>query len=144
MKENLLERLETLIRNGLSVEEAFEIISWREFEDTVAEIFEVHGFNVKRNIYIKNSRRYQIDFIAEKSNKVIVVDCKQWSKHRYKISELKKACLRHREKSLVFMTSNNVKEVIPLIITLLDENFYEYEGVFVIPLFKLNYFLLSL
>jgi len=138
----MIEKLEKMIENGLNLEEAFQIISWKEFEESVAEIFEKHNFKVKRNFIFKTSKKYQIDLIAERGELIVIVDCKQWGKHRYKTSALKKAALKQNErKEELKKLLGNGKKILPIIVTLNDENFYDFEKVFIVPLFKLNNFL---
>jgi len=138
----MIEKLEKMLESGLSLEEAFQTINWKEFEESVAEIFEKHDFKVKKNFIFKTSKKYQIDLIAERGELVVIVDCKQWGKHRYKTSALKKAALKQNErKEELKKILGSEKKILPIIVTLVDENFYEFEGVFIVPLFKLNSFL---
>lgn len=143
VESSLVRKIELFIKNGLSLEEAFSMIDWKDFENVIGEIFELHGFKVSRNVIIKTQRkrRYQVDLVAESFDIVFVVDCKQWKKHRYKISELKKACLKQKERATMISSTLPRKKIVPLIITLLDEGILEFERVFIVPLSKLNYFL---
>ncbi|MCS7094070.1 MAG: restriction endonuclease [Candidatus Aenigmarchaeota archaeon] len=140
-----LEKMEELIKNGLTLEEAFQTINWQDFEKVVAEIFEKHGFKSTINFVFKTEKKYQIDVLAERGELIVLVDCKQWGKHRYKVSELKKAALRHKERCEEFKKIvEDGRKLIPLIVTLLDECVYQFEGVYIVPLFKLNSFLLEI
>jgi len=140
-----IEEIENLIRSGKTVEEVLSFISWKEFEEKVEEIFRIHNFKTIRNFRFKTAKRFEIDIIAEKRDLVFAVDCKQWNKGRYKISALKKAAERNleRAKELQNTLIGRNKKVIPIIITLFDETIYEHNGVFIVPLFKLNSFLLE-
>jgi len=140
-----LEEIENLIRSGKTVEEVLSLISWKEFEEKVEEIFRIHNFKTIRNFRFKTAKRFEIDIIAEKRDLIFAVDCKQWNKGRYKISALKKAAERNLErvKELQNTLIGRNKKIIPIIITLFDETIYEHDGVFIVPLFKLNSFLLE-
>jgi Holliday junction resolvase-like predicted endonuclease len=140
-----LEEIEKMIREGKTVEEILSSIDWREFEEKVEEIFKIHSFKTKRNFRFKTSKRFEIDIIAEKRDLVFIVDCKHWSKGRYKTSPLKKAAERQMERAKAIKQTfiGHNKKIIPIIITLFDECIYEFNGVFIIPVFKLNNFLLE-
>lgn len=140
--EGKLEKLEEMIRNGLEIEEAFQLFDWKDFEKSVSEIFERHGYKVTKNFWFKGRKRYQIDFLAERGDVILAVDCKQWGKHRYKVSSLKKEAAKHSEKiKELELHFSDKKKIIPLIITLLDEGIYTFNEVTIIPLSKLNSFL---
>jgi Holliday junction resolvase-like predicted endonuclease len=140
-----LEEIEKMIREGKTVEEILSSVDWREFEEKVEEIFKIHSFKTKRNFRFKTSKRFEIDIIAEKRDLVFIVDCKQWGKGRYKTSPLKKAAERQMERAEAIKQTfiGHNKKIIPIIITLFDECIYEFNGVFIIPVFKLNNFLLE-
>jgi len=140
-----LEEIEDLIRKGKSVEEILSLIDWKEFEEKVEEIFKLHNFKTIRNFRFKTSKRFEVDIIAEKRELLFVVDCKQWRRGRYKASALKKAAEKNLERAKEIQNTllGMNKKIIPLIITLFDEAVYEYKGVHIVPLFKLNTFLLE-
>jgi Holliday junction resolvase-like predicted endonuclease len=140
-----LEEIEEMIRKGKTVEEILSVVDWKEFEEKVEEIFKRHEFETKRNFRFKTSKRFEVDIIAEKRNIVFIVDCKQWGKGRYKFSPLRKAAEKQieRVKALKQTFIGLKKEIIPIIVTLFDEGIYEFNGVFIVPVFKLNNFLLG-
>jgi Holliday junction resolvase-like predicted endonuclease len=140
-----LEEIEEMIRKGKTVEEILSAIDWREFEEKVEEIFKRHNFKTRRNFRFKTSKRFEVDIVAEKRDLVFIVDCKHWGKGRYKTYPLKKAAEKQMERAKAikqtFLACN--RRIIPIIITLFDECVYEFEGVFIVPVFKLNAFLLD-
>jgi Holliday junction resolvase-like predicted endonuclease len=140
-----LEDIEEMIREGRNVEEILSAVNWKEFEEKVEEIFQRHNFRTMKNFRIKTSKRFEIDIIAEKGNLLFVVDCKQWRKGRYKLSALRKAAEKQIERAEAIKQSliGLNKRVIPLLLTLYDEGIYSLQGVFIVPLFKLNSFLLE-
>ena len=110
---------------------------WQYFEKLVGWIFEQNDFKVKVNFVSRNPKR-QYDVVAEKFNKVFLVDCKKWKGGRYKTSQLKSAVEKHLERCSLLQTKS---QKIPIIVTLLDEDMTEYNSVPIIPIQKLNTFL---
>ena len=118
---------------------------WKTFEEIVAEVFQLHGYETDLNFRFKTSRRYEIDVLAVCKDKAIAVDCKRWLGGRYKLSQLKKEAEKHAERSkeLANVWKDEVKEVIPIIVTLKEEGIKEWNGVIILPIWKLNTFLLE-
>lgn len=144
MLEEKLKRVEEMIRNGLELEEAFQLFDWKDFEELVSEIFEKHNYKVTSNFWFKVEKRYQIDFLAEKGDVILAVDCKQWGKHRYKSSSLKREASKHMVRAEKLKVKFSNKKIIPIIITLVDEGIYEFGDVIIVPISKLNSFLCQL
>lgn len=114
---------------------------WQNFENLVAFIFEENGYRIKVNtVKSFNKKRRQYDVIAKKSSQVFLVECKKWSGNRYRLSALKAAAKRHRERANFYndMTKENA---IPVIVTLIEEDIKFHEGIPIIPIFKLNSFI---
>ena len=126
-KINPLQDLQTLSKQ----------VKWQYFEKLVGWIFEQNGFEVKVNV-VKVKPRRQYDIVAEKFNKIFLVDCKKWKGGRYKTSSLKKAVEKHLERTGFFQTE---KTKIPIIVTLMDEDINIHEDVPIVPIDKLNTFL---
>lgn len=152
-----LEKIRKDLLGGKTVEEILEKFDWKEFEKTVAEIFERNDFNTKNNFRFKTRNRYQIDIVAIRQNKVFCVDCKQWGRGRYKKSGLKQA-VKEQEKRVKelkrFLKKNLIAQKIlkidldytfcSLIVTLLEEDLLKENETFVVPVWKLNSFLLDM
>ncbi|MEM5811709.1 MAG: restriction endonuclease [Candidatus Aenigmatarchaeota archaeon] len=137
-----LEEIEEKIRNKKSIEEVLKFLTWKDFELITKEIFERNGFNVRFNYRFKTTKRYQIDILAEKRDVLICVDCKHW-RRGYKVGRIKKAALKQKERINELMKILEEKKIVPIILTLLDMGIYEFENVFIIPIFYLNEFLNS-
>ena len=114
-------------------------VKWQYFEKLVGWVFEQNDFSVKVNYVSKNPKR-QYDVLAEKFNKIFLVDCKKWKGKRYKSTQLKYAVEKHIERCSLFPTE---KEKSPIIVTLMDEDITEHSGVPIVPIQKLNSFLNS-
>ena len=151
-----LEKIKSEILSGKPLEEVLDGIDWREFENFISEIFSKNDYSVKRNFRFKTSRRFEIDLIASRKNLTFCVDCKNWSGGRSKksgiISAIEKQYLRVQELRK-FMRNNFIAKkiltieerpkVLPLIVTLLQEDVLKENGIFVVPIWKLNSFLLG-
>jgi len=151
-----IEDAENFLKNGKTLEEFVGKIDWKNFEKFVKEIFSVNGFNTFSNFRFKTERRFEIDVIAAKNNIVFLTDCKEWDKGRYKKSGLSKAAEEQIErtkefkkfvrKNLIaksrFKVGSNVKTV-SLIVTWYDEDVSQFANCFVVPVWKLNSFLIG-
>lgn len=153
-----LEKIKTRVLHGEKIEDVIKELKlgWKGFEDIVAAIFEANNFTVERNFRFKTKRRYEIDIIAIKRNNAFCIDCKQWGGGRYKKSPLSRAAEEQKKRTDEFdkfLKSNIVareilridkkRKIHPIIVTLLEEEIVAHGGVFIIPLWKLNSFLLS-
>lgn len=132
-----------------NVEEIFSRLNWNEFEQGVAEIFTANEFSVKRNVRFKTRRRYEIDIVAMKGNKVFCIDCKRLGGGRYKSSELKRAIALQKErmrefKKFIKKSGLHTLKFYPLIVTLKEEDLIKFNNCFVVPVWKLNSFLVNL
>lgn len=148
-----LEELKTQIMKGKSIEEILKKSDWKNFESVIARIFEENNFLTKLNFRFKTKRRYEIDIIAIRNNKIFCVDCKLWDKGRYKKTSLKYS-ITTQEKRVKefrkFLKKNPIARsmlkiesdftVYPLLITLYEENMIKEKETFVIPAWKLNSF----
>ena len=151
-----IEELQFLIKSGKSIENVIEEFNWKEFEDLVSNVFEENDFKVIRNFRYKTKTRYEIDILALKGNYVLCVDCKEWGKGRYKKSGIKRAARKQEEriKQLKKFLKNNPiareqlkienQKIFPLIVTWLEEDLVKENNTFVVPIWKLNSFLLEL
>jgi Holliday junction resolvase-like predicted endonuclease len=151
-----LEEVEHFLLQGRNIEEFVEKIDWKEFETFVKEIFSANGFKPFSNFRFKTSRRFEIDIVATKNNFIFVVDCKEWDKGRYKNSGLKKAAkdqIQRTNEFENFLSKNPIAQnrfavsanakIVPILVTWYDEMICEHENCFVIPVWKLNSFLIG-
>jgi len=151
-----LEEIQYFLQEGKTIEEFVEKIDWKEFEKFVREIFSANNFKTISNFRFKNNRRFEIDLVAAKNNLVFVVDCKEWDKGRYKNSGLKKAAedqIQRMKELRKFLTANPIaknrlkadsnSKFVPIIVTWYDETVSEHENCFIVPVWKLNSFLIS-
>jgi Holliday junction resolvase-like predicted endonuclease len=146
-----------LVKNCVNenIEHVLQDLDWREFENTIAEIFSINGFKIEQNFRFKTKKRYEIDVVAIRANMVFCVDCKQWRGGRYKKSGLKRAIIMQKERveelEGFIIDDTDMKRnlgidkqcIYPLIVTLFEENLIEFENCFIVPAWKLNSFLLD-
>ncbi len=139
-----------------TLEDTASSIGWREFENLVSEIFISHSFSVRKNFRFKANRRHEIDLLATRRDMVLCVDCKQWKGGRNKKTALAKAVreqeLRLKELS-IFLASDDKSatelgidasnSLHTMIVTLLQEEIVKDGETFVVPVWKLNSFLLD-
>lgn len=137
----------------MQVEDIASGVDWQGFETLVADIFRAHDFKVKQNFRFKTSSRHEIDVIAVDGRFMICVDCKHWSGGRSKVYGLKSAVKdqqkrvrelqRFLKKNVVAreMLGTDSKEMLPMVVTLMEEEMVNESGVWVVPVSKFNSFL---
>ncbi len=152
-----LEEIRNRIIFGEPMEKVLEKFDWRRFEDFISEIFVKNDFFVRQNFRFKTKRHYEIDIIAVRDAKVLLVDCKSWSSGRYKKAALKQAINDQKERVKEFSRFVNKNAIAQgllklysgsnfhaLIVTLLQEDILIEDDTFVVPAEKLNNFILEI
>jgi len=130
---------------GIKTIEDFQKVSreaiWQDFERLAAFIFAENDFHVKTNtVKTSNNKRRQYDVIARKNSKTFLIECKKWSGNRYRLSALKTAVKKHKERCEFYrcLTDENP---IPIIVTLIEEEILIFESVPIVPISRLNSFI---
>jgi len=114
---------------------------WQHFEQLAAFIFEQNGFRVSVGIVkTKNRKRRQYDVIARKNGRTFLVECKRWSKNRYRLSALRRAIGQHRER-VQFYEELTQEDAVPVVVTLVEEEIRIFDGVPLVPVHRLNAFI---
>ena len=114
-------------------------MKWQYFEKLVGWIFEQNDFSVEvSRVFVYPEGKRQYDVIAKRFGKTFLVECKKWK--RSNSSAIKKAIEDHLEKTKLY-TEKQKEEVFPLVVTLLQDNITEHEGVPIVPVDKLNTFI---
>ena len=100
-------------------------------------------------------RRHEIDVIAVRGQTVFAVDCKEWGKGRYKAFGLRKASEKQEQRAISlkkFLKNNPIaqkrlkiskQEILPIVVTWLQEDLQKHNGSLIVPVWKLNSFLLQ-
>ena len=118
-------------------------MKWQYFERLVAFVFDSNGFDVSVGVVKKfGGAKRQYDVIAEGPRHIIAADCKRWTGRRYKASLLRSAADRQVERCTC-LKSEAEKNIIPLIVTLMNEDIVIHQGVPIVPIEKLNTFINS-
>jgi len=130
------------IRSAADLQRASEEAVWQNFERLAAFIFQENGFDVQRvRVITYGKRRRQYDVIARKDERVFLAECKKWSGSRHRLSALLKAVKQHRERCEFYRAATGENDVVPLIVTLIEEDVLFYEGIPIVPILKLDSFL---
>jgi len=151
-----LEKIKLEMLKNKPIEEILRNFNWREFEEIVAEIFRRNEFKVKQNFKFKIKKKHEIDLLAVKQNLIFCVDCKKWSSGRYKKSGIKIAATKQEKRTRMvrnFLKKNPIAmrmlkigqtpKFYSLIVTLMEEDIIQEKKTFIVPIFKLNSFLLE-
>jgi Holliday junction resolvase-like predicted endonuclease len=151
-----LDEIERQLRK-VPIEEVLKKFDWKDFEEIVSEIFRNNDFTVKQNFRFRVKKRYEIDVLAIKQNLIFCVDCKKWSAGRYKKSAIKTAVSEQEKRTEMlrkFLENNPIATEMlkigknprfqSLITTLMEEDVIQNKKTLIVPIFKLNSFLLEL
>jgi protease II len=114
---------------------------WQNFERLAAFIFEKNNFQVKINVIkTRNKKRRQYDVVARRGDKTFLIECKKWAGNRYRLSALKAAIEKHKERVEFYRDITN-EDATPIVVTLIEEEIKIYEDMPIVPIFKLNSFI---
>lgn len=150
-----LERISRQVLRGKPIEDAVGKFDWREFEGIVGDIFRRNDFRVRNNFRFKTSRRWEVDLVAVRGSTVFCVDCKRWSAGRSKRWGIAKAAKEQERRTAAmgkFFKSNVLARslmgvpngrFVPLMATLHEEEILKEGSTFVVPLKKLNSFIVQ-
>ncbi|MDD4353692.1 MAG: restriction endonuclease [Candidatus Nanoarchaeia archaeon] len=118
-------------------------MDWVDFEKFIKEILELHHFDSfwNVNLTIAGIRR-QFDVIAKKNNTLIGIDCKFWDNKKTKKSGLIKSAIKQKDRCLLVEGLFGVN-IIPIIVTNKEDLCGNFEGINIVPLNKLNNYLLE-
>lgn len=146
--------VESLLAYGFTAEYLASFFTWRDFEAFSDNVLARHGYSSLRNFrFSRGGRRFEVDILALKKPLILCVECKHYKKPKTAILS-KQSIERHIERAKALAESMagltlsigvsgwGRLKVIPLIITLMQEGIHK--GVPVVPVFKLNSFLLEL
>jgi hypothetical protein len=129
------------IKNHEDLQRVSKEVVWQNFERLTAFIFEKNNFQIETSrVKTSNKMRRQYDVIAKIRDRTILVECKKWSSNRYRLSALRSAARKHKERSEFYRKLTDEK-VIPIIVTLIDEEILLCEDIPIVPIFKLNSFI---
>jgi hypothetical protein len=90
------------IEAGADFQRVSNVLGWLEFEELVAHVFEMNGFEVNRRYrFNANGRRWEIDVLAKMHPYIICAECKHYTLG-IGVSTVQKIIETHIEKTKVF------------------------------------------
>ena len=126
------------IRNGATVEDVSEFLSWQDFEELVSRILDENGFHIQKNL-ILTKPRMEIDVVGIKLGISILIDCKHWK--RMTQSALNDIVKKQVERVKSYVQKTESTSAIPVIVTLHQEKVNFVNQVPIVPIMELSSFL---
>ena len=132
-----------LVSLGASSETVSRMLPWGDFESFCAGIALAQGYQVKKNVILKNPRA-QIDFVARSASVIAAMDCKHWT--RLGPSRMRTLALAQLKRSRLLrqMLKTDRLPIVSAIVTLFDNQERFAEGVAIVPVTALPNFLQAL
>ena len=126
------------IRNGATIEDVSEFLSWQNFEELVSRVLDENGFQVQKNLVLTKPRM-EIDVVGVKLGISILIDCKHWK--RMTQSALNDIVNKQVERVKRYVEKTNSASAIPAIVTLHQEKVNFVNQVPIVPVMQLSSFL---
>ena len=126
------------IRNGATIEDVSEFLSWQNFEELVSRVLDENGFQVQKNLVLTKPRM-EIDVVGVKLGISILIDCKHWK--RMTQSALNDIVNKQVERVKRYVEKTDSTSAIPAIVTLHQEKVNFVNKVPVVPVMQLSSFL---
>ena len=135
------------VTHGVSFAEIVDLLTWKDFEGFVAEILSENSFRCVE---------MEIDVVGVKGHTIIAIDAKMWGVRNGKGSALKTAAQKQKKRTQdltwdldrlskkLSSLNRGIYTIFPVIVTWLVEEVELHEGVPVVPVFKLNSFILDM
>ena len=126
------------IRNGATIEDVSEFLSWQNFEEVVSRVLDENGFQVQKNLVLTKPRM-EIDVVGVKLGISILIDCKHWK--RMTQSALNDIVNKQVERVKRYVEKTESTSAIPVIVTLHQEKVNFVNKVPIVPVMHLSSFL---
>ena len=126
------------IRNGATIEDVSEFLSWQNFEELVSRVLDENGFIVQKNL-ILTKPRMEIDVVGVNLGISILIDCKHWK--RMTQSALNDIVDKQVERVKRYVEKTESTSAIPVIVTLHQEKVNFVNKVPIVPVMQLSSFL---
>lgn len=119
-------------------------MKWQEFEEFVKKVFDEHGYETDfRVVFTDSEGKSEIDIVAEKFGRIIAIDAKRYSEGWYRASAIKTQAKKHVDRCERFSRLRKA-DIIPVIVSFIDDSIFCHSGCIVVPVDKLNDFLLNI
>ncbi|MFX0045204.1 MAG: hypothetical protein ACFE8Z_05110 [Candidatus Hermodarchaeota archaeon] len=144
---------------GAEPESVVNLLSWKDFEGLVAGILEENDYRCVESFRRRGTSKMQgmeIDVIGVRGERIVSVDAKMWGVRTGKSSALNSAAERQRERTVrlcgemeriaerIGGLPHGTYTLTPILVTWLVEDVTLNEGVPIVPVFKLNSFVLEI
>jgi hypothetical protein len=144
---------------GAEPESVVNLLSWKDFEGLVAGILCENDYlcvESFRRRGTSNTQGMEIDVIGVRGERIVAIDAKMWGVRTGKSSALKSAAERQRERTArlcgeierladkIGGLPRGTYTMTPILVTWLVEEVILNEGVPIVPVFKLNSFILEI
>lgn len=153
-----LEMVVYLITLGFSdIERLVNFIDWSEFENYIAQVLQLAGFDVYSNYQHRGLVRFQIDVLGLDSVRKLglVIECKHWRsirKYGAKLIEAARNHIRRVEQLIKFCewvvinipTLRRIKTLIPVIVVLKSDTQKVVDNIPIVSITELRDFLLNI
>ena len=126
------------IRNGATIEDVSEFLSWQNFEELVSHVLDENGFHIQKNL-ILTKPRMEIDVVGIKLGISILIDCKHWK--RMSNSALENIVLKQIERVKHYVGTTNENMAAPVIVTLYQETIKFVNRVPIVPIMQFSSFI---
>lgn len=154
-----IELAKQAVQHGARIGDIVDLLTWKDFEGFVASILTANSFQCVESFRRRGNslvHGMEIDVIGVKGSTIIAIDAKMWGTRSGKVSALKTAS--EKQKTRTYELSRELDrlakkmgglavqefQLFPVIVTWLVEEVELHEGVPVVPIFKLNSFILDL
>ncbi|MCZ6615693.1 MAG: restriction endonuclease [Thaumarchaeota archaeon] len=142
--ETMIARAIDQMKGGASIQDASRDLSWKNFEDFVSYILTLNGYETVTRHRV--GRRAEIDIISWNHSLALIIDCKHWKKTSK--SSLSSIVSKQIQRSKLLIEIKYFKgirmELIPTIVTLVEEEGQLFSGVPIVPVQKFDTFLREL
>ncbi len=116
-------------------------MKWQEFERIIKEVCDFHGFKTSFRVVFKDSEgKSEIDVVAERFQIVLCIDAKFYSAKRYRASQLRKEAKKHVKRCKRYSKIKRCN-VVPVVVSFIDDSINFHEGCIVVPFDCFNDFL---
>jgi hypothetical protein len=129
-----------------ALQDAAKGLTWQEFETFGEECLSRSGFLTKKGVLLRDeTRRWQIDIVAKKTEMVLAFDCKHWDSPNYS-SKFNKAAEHQKRALSVLMRRKGPGSIpgewgLPVILTLYDPRSSIHNDVVLVSVGQLSDFL---
>ncbi|MGC8599692.1 MAG: NERD domain-containing protein [Nitrososphaeria archaeon] len=133
--------LELFLSEKISLEDLASRISWKSFEKLTELMFKQIGYFTLTNFRIK---RREIDVLAFNENLVFAADCKHWKRMPFYSLNRSAEMQKLRASLLTSTLTFSKKQIVPLIVTLYENELKIINKIPIVPIFKLKDFVINI